>query len=240
MFQIKAAVAKTNKYAVSQGGDTIEVVERPRGGISIVLADGQGSGASAKAISGMVVGKAVALIAQGARDGAVARAVHDMLHSWRNGQVSSTLVMVSVDLHTQTLVISRNGNCPVFLRQHHGWTLMDSYIDSIGFHYYMKPEIIEVPLIPKTTLVVMTDGITHAGRRYANQLAKEAWQEFIQGSTLPCPQAVANDVLQKAISLDRNRPHDDMSVLALGIENNDEPLPISTMTIELPIIKALP
>ena len=47
-MEIHAAVAKINKYATSESGDTLEIVERPNGGISIVLADGQTSGKGAK------------------------------------------------------------------------------------------------------------------------------------------------------------------------------------------------
>ena len=42
--EIDLAVAKINKYASAESGDTVELVERPHGGISIVVADGQRSG----------------------------------------------------------------------------------------------------------------------------------------------------------------------------------------------------
>lgn len=71
-FQI--AVAKVNKYATSESGDTIEVVERPNGGFSVFLADGQTSGRGAIAVSQLVVRKVIGLLAEGVRDGA---ASHD-------------------------------------------------------------------------------------------------------------------------------------------------------------------
>ena len=40
-MEVQIAVAKVNKYAVSESGDTLEVVERPSGGLSVVLADGR-------------------------------------------------------------------------------------------------------------------------------------------------------------------------------------------------------
>jgi hypothetical protein len=36
-MEIQIAVAKINKYAISESGDTLEVVERPNGGLSVVL-----------------------------------------------------------------------------------------------------------------------------------------------------------------------------------------------------------
>ena len=62
-LDIQVAAAKTAKYATSESGDTLEIVERPRGGLSLVLADGQRSGKAAKAISNIVARKAIALLA---------------------------------------------------------------------------------------------------------------------------------------------------------------------------------
>ena len=47
-MEIQLAVAKIAKYAMSESGDTVEVIERPHGGVSVVLVDGQRSGRSAK------------------------------------------------------------------------------------------------------------------------------------------------------------------------------------------------
>src|SRR5438067_8465467 len=115
MPDVQVAVAKTNKYASRESGDTVEVVERPHGGFSIVLADGQGSGRSAKNLSHLVTTKAISLIKDGVRDGAVARSVHDYLFTYRGGRVSATLVILSVDMTSRTLVLTRNSHCPVLV-----------------------------------------------------------------------------------------------------------------------------
>ena len=67
-MELQIGVAKIKKYASSESGDSVELVERPNGGISIVMADGQRSGKSAKRISNIVVRKVVALLAEGIRD----------------------------------------------------------------------------------------------------------------------------------------------------------------------------
>src|SRR5512143_1604179 len=116
-MEIQIAVAKTNKYATSESGDTLEVVERPNGGVSVVLADGQTSGKGAKVISSLVVRKVISLLADGVRDGAAARAASDYLYTERSGKVSATLNVLSADLQTNTIVIARNNPCPVFIAQ---------------------------------------------------------------------------------------------------------------------------
>src|SRR5512133_112773 len=103
-MEVQIAVSKVRKYATSNSGDTVEVVERPHGGLSVVMADGQSSGRGAKTVSNLVVRKVIALLAEGVRDGAAARAASDSLFTERNGKVSATLNILSADLQTGTLV----------------------------------------------------------------------------------------------------------------------------------------
>ena len=103
----------------------LEVIERPRGGLSLVLADGQRSGKAAKSISNIVARKAIALLAEGVRDGAVARAAHDYLRGIRRGKVSATLNIVSIDMETESLVISRNSHCPTLIVEGENLRVLD-------------------------------------------------------------------------------------------------------------------
>ncbi|HEC36231.1 MAG TPA: serine/threonine-protein phosphatase, partial [Anaerolineae bacterium] len=84
-MEVEVAAAKAPKWAMSESGDTLEMIERPRGGLSFVLVDGQRSGRAAKAISNLVARKAIAELAEGVRDGAAARAAHDYLHAYKGG-----------------------------------------------------------------------------------------------------------------------------------------------------------
>src|SRR4030065_1212378 len=98
-MEVQLAVAKINKYASSESGDTVEVIERPNGGLSVVMADGQSSGRGAKWISTLVVRKVITLLSEGVRDGAAARAASDTLFTERGGKVSSTLNILSGENH---------------------------------------------------------------------------------------------------------------------------------------------
>src|SRR5438552_2524137 len=167
MLDVQIAVVKTNKYASRESGDTVEVVERPHGGFSVVLADGQGSGRSAKSLSNLVTTKAVSLIKDGVRDGAVARSVHDYLFAYRGGKVSATLVILTVDLASRTLVMSRNSHCPILLSRpdSEGLTLIDAPTNPIGIYSMTKPVITELPLEAYTYAVTYSDGLMEAGKR---------------------------------------------------------------------------
>jgi serine phosphatase RsbU (regulator of sigma subunit) len=216
-LEIQLAVAKINKYATSESGDTVELVERPQGGISIVVADGQRSGRSAKAISNIVVRKAISLLAEGVRDGAVARATHDYLHTQRGGKVSAELHIVSVDLVTQTLVISRNARCPILMRHENEFVWLDESSEAVGIHRHTKPIITEHRLEPATTLVVFTDGVWSAGAVTGAVIDLPALILSRDPHGTTPAQVIADSILSEALRLDQGRPRDDATVLVLKL-----------------------
>ncbi|MBV7335975.1 serine/threonine-protein phosphatase [Chloroflexi bacterium TSY] len=216
-LEVQTAVAKINKYATSESGDTVEVIERPRGGISVVVADGQRSGRSAKAISNIVVRKAISLLAEGVRDGAVARATHDYLHVQRGGKVSAELFIVSVDLVTRILVVSRNSRCPVLLRRGESVMLLDAESEAVGIHHNTKPAITELGLEADTTIVVFTDGVWHAGHRTNQPLDISRLILRIDEAQKASASQVADALLEETLRLDQGRPQDDATVLVLKV-----------------------
>jgi len=238
-LELQIAVAKVNKYAMSESGDTVEVIERPHGGLSLVLVDGQRSGKSAKAISNIVARKAISLLAEGVRDGAVARAAHDYLRTLRGGQVSATLNIVSVDLGTRTLVISRNSRCPVVILSGAERTLqlLDEPSQAIGTQPGTRPVITELPIVPDLHVIVFTDGVWSAGERYGQRLDVPAFaQETLEHcSHEVCARSLADALLARAVELDQGRPQDDISVGVVSIVARQQRDNVRRMSVRFPI-----
>lgn len=216
-MDVQIAVSKIRKYATSDSGDTVEVVERPQGGVSVVLADGQTSGRGAKWISALVVRKVIALLADGVRDGAAARAASDSLYTEKNGKVSSTLNIVSVDHQTQTLVISRNNPTPAILAYGDQVRLLDEASQPVGVRRDTRPVITEVPVEPGITVVVYSDGLTYAGDRNGNRMDVLTCVKALLENDPPSPQSLADSLLAHAYHLDNGRPADDISVVAVRV-----------------------
>jgi serine phosphatase RsbU (regulator of sigma subunit) len=233
-MEIQIAVAKTNKYAVSESGDTLEVVERPNGGLSVVLADGQTSGRGAKAISMMVVRKVIGLLAEGVRDGAAARAASDLLFTDKKGKVTSTLNIVSVDLHTGTVVITCNNPAPFFIARGENIDCIGSESNSIGTARNTRPVITEIPLEPGLVIVIYTDGLVHAGARVGRPMDVCTSLKAMLEEQDPSPQSIADALLAEAVNLDENRPADDISVMVLKVIKRigDD---VRRMTVRLPM-----
>jgi len=233
-MEILIGIAKMNKYAMADCGDSVEVAERPRGGISAILADGQGSGKAAKITSGLVVAKAAALIAEGARDGAVARAVHDYLFTIKDGKVSSTLTIISVDLDTETLVFSRNSNCPVIIKGQYGIDIYDDAVNPIGVHRHMKPLMHQIPLEVGTIVVSYSDGIQAAGRKQGQTMEQDSILKYISDNPPEDVDYIATGILEHALELDKYRAGDDMTVVAVGVSDRDPDHKIQRISVSFP------
>ncbi len=233
-MEIHAAVAKINKYSTSESGDTLEIVERPNGGISIVLADGQTSGKGAKTVSTMVVRKVISLLAEGVRDGACARAASDYLFTERAGKVTATLNILSADLQTGTIVITRNSSAPVFVARNDRVECISSESVSIGTSRNIRPSITEFPLENGITIVMYTDGILDAGDRTGQSLDICTLIEALLEDQDPSAQELADTILSQAIRLDNNLPNDDMSVVVLRTQPAEIDQ-IRRMSVRLPV-----
>jgi serine phosphatase RsbU (regulator of sigma subunit) len=232
-MEVQLAVAKTNKYATSESGDSVEVTERPNGGISVVMADGQSSGKGAKQISSLVVRKVISLLSEGVRDGAAARAASDYLFTERKGKVSATLNIISIDMQTATMVITRNNPLPVYIASNEEICAFDDECNPIGIYRDTRPLISEMPLEPGLTVVVFTDGLVHAGSRSGECLDIETFLEaHIEEE--PNPQEIADSLLTDAIQLDHGRPVDDISVVVIQVSSHKSDS-VRRMTVQLPL-----
>jgi serine phosphatase RsbU (regulator of sigma subunit) len=230
-MHISVAASKINMWASRESGDTLEMVERPHGGLSFVLVDGQSSGPGAKSLSMQVVRKVISDLAEGVRDGAAARAANDMLYAQRRGKVSATLVILSVELDSRQLLVTRCGNSPVFVRRPGGEVLeLIADAPALGFYRHTRQILLE----PGMLAVACTDGLIHAGSRsgsetlYVPEVVEDIWQ------AQPSAQAVASGLLDRALDLDNGRSKDDTSVIALHVESGVSEGP-RHMMVEMPV-----
>jgi serine phosphatase RsbU (regulator of sigma subunit) len=215
-LEVQLGAAKVPKYAVTESGDTLEIIERPHGGLSAVLVDGQRSGRAARIISNIVARKAVSLLGEGVRDGAVARAIHDYLRTHRGGQVSADVQMVSVDLVSRTIVVSRNSRCPSHIWRQDALEALCNDSEPIGIHANTRPHIVEVPLLPFTYVVQYTDGLPLALDRLEGDEGLESTLVALLRQHPPAQQ-LADSLLSLALEAESGRPRDDISILVVAI-----------------------
>jgi serine phosphatase RsbU (regulator of sigma subunit) len=231
---IDIAVAKTHKYASRESGDTVEIVERPGGGMSVIMADGQGSGRAAKVLSMLVTAKVSALLKEGVRDGASARAANDFLYAMRHGQVSATLDILSVDLKTRTVVITRNGDTACLVATADGSSVMQGTERALGIYPRTRPWATELAINPGLRVILASDGVLHSGARGSNSQFDLA---RVLDGIHPGASAdeIADCLLAEAVARDEGKPRDDMSVVALTLNENSHGNAVRRMRAEVPV-----
>lgn len=218
MLQVEIAVVKVPRHGVLESGDTLEVIERPGGGLSVVLVDGQGSGRGAKTLSNLIATRAITQLKDGARDGVVARAVHDYLYTYRMGQVAATLNILSIDFVSGTIRISRNNPAPFFVLDSGKVQMHNEPSTPIGLYPSTKPVISEAPLHPGLQVVIFTDGLLKAGERYGADMELGNYLAGWQTPSHEPAQALAEALFGRALELDRGEPSDDMSVVVVAVQ----------------------
>ena len=233
-IEIQIAVAKTNKFQSPHGGDVVETIERPSGGLSVVMVDGQSSGRESKLMAGRIARQVISLIADGVRDSAAARAASDQLFTEREGAASANLLILSPDLDTGTIVISRNSPTPVFIAQGERIECLGGESMPIGSSKNIKPSITEISLVQGTTVVMYTDGVLKAGQAIEVGMDVCTMLEALLDEQQPSAQSIADALLKEAIRLDNGAPNDDMSVVVTRLAQHKHDR-VRRMLISLPV-----
>jgi serine phosphatase RsbU (regulator of sigma subunit) len=235
MVEMQIGVAKIPRHGTTESGDTLEVIERPGGGFSVVLVDGQGSGRGAKSLSNLIVTRAMAQLKDGARDGVVARAVHDYLYTYRMGQVAATLNIVSFDQRSGSILISRNNPAPFYVVDRDGIHTHAEPSTAIGLYPSTKPRITEIALRAPTYVIVFTDGLLKAGERYGEDLALGNFLAGWATSSEIGASELADALLNRALELDRGQPADDISIMVMSVHEASIEQRIRRMTVVFPV-----
>jgi serine phosphatase RsbU (regulator of sigma subunit) len=234
MLDIQVAVAKISRHGSLESGDTLETIERPGGGFSFVLVDGQGTGRGAKTLSNLLATRAISLLKDGARDGAAARAVHDYLYTYRMGQAVATLNILSVDFRSARILISRNNPAPFFVIDSRGLHSYNEASMPIGLQPMIKPQITELPVAAYTYVVLFTDGLLKAGERFDEDMELTNYLGGWSASEGRAPQELTEDLLRRAIELDRGEPSDDISIVTLAVLPASAPNQVRRLSMSAP------
>jgi serine phosphatase RsbU (regulator of sigma subunit) len=236
MIAVEAAVAKIGKYATSESGDTFEMVERPRGGISFVLADGQRSGQGAKFISNLVARKAISLLGEGVREEAAAQAAHDYLYAYRRGKVSSTLSIVSLLPRSRRIVIARNNPVPVVVIRPDGTQVLDEPSQPLGWYAGTSPVMSELAMEEGVWVVVATDGLPMAGARRGARVDVAAAVESSLADGVDTAEKLAAGLMSTALTRDDGRPADDISILTIAVHDAPADDRVRRLGIRYPLV----
>lgn len=215
-MEILAAIAKVDRYSSPEQGDKVEVIERPNGGISFVMAEGKISGRRSKSVTMKAVHRTMSLISEGIHDGASARAVLSGIKSEHQNRAEVNLSILSCDLESGTIVITKNHPIPIILIRDGLIDLLpldaDPDDDAIG-----TPSVYQFAIERESTFVLFSDGVYGAGQQTNQVIDLPMELESMLEDQQPTVQELADYILTRAINQDTGRPRDDMTVLVVKI-----------------------
>jgi len=215
-MELQAAISKVDRYSSAEHGDKVEIIERPRGGISIIMAEGKLSGRRSKTIAMKAVHSILSLITNGLHDGAASRAVLSTISEEHQGKAQISVSIISCDLDSHSIVITKNNVIPV-LTVFEGVAEYLRFDSTIDTDHCCVPSVFQFEIEEGRDFVMVSDGILQAGSQYEQPLDLRLLVESLFEDDEPSVQEIADAILNQAISQDTGRPRDDMTVTVLRI-----------------------
>lgn len=215
---IELGVAKQERVSMPDSDETTEIIERPSGGESIIYCNGKRNGQPSKIISSIIVNRVLQKISEDFRDSTAIKSVSDQIFREHSGHICGDLCMISTDFQSETIVVSRCTNVPVYFYQR---GFMDSWhtpAEQIGSVKTLHPSITEIPMEPGTTILMLSEGALNAGK---NTMEADEVEDLIlstiEESSEFSADRMAEFFLKRAITLDSYKPQEDMTVIVLKI-----------------------
>ena len=234
-MEVEVAVAKLGRGGAVESGDSFEMVERPRGGLSFVVANGLRPRGRAKFVSQLVARKAISLLGEGVRDDAAARATHDYLYAYGEGQATCTLNIASVIIAARTIVLARNNPAPVIAVLPGGIEVLDGPSEALGLLEETEPVMTELAVDDDVYVVVATGGFFAAGGRVGRPIdARREVADFFEIGGRGA-ERLADALLDRAVALDGGRPADDMTVLVVAARRRAHADPVRRLVVRAPL-----
>ena len=216
-MEIHAAISKIESYASTEQGNKVEIIERPNGGISIVMAEGKLEGNRSKDVSISAVHDVIKQIAENVPDGAASKKVLSKVQKKYQDKVSINLSILSCDLQSNTIVITKNNITPVVIYESGESRCLPMDEDAEKMRFSSVVYQFEFQL--GQTFVLFSEGVMKAGANTNNpiDICSSAGAVFDEENSEPNVQEVADFILKQAITHDSGQPKDDMTVVVLRV-----------------------
>ncbi|HBO33133.1 MAG TPA: hypothetical protein DD636_00060 [Anaerolineaceae bacterium] len=216
-MEIQAAIAKIDRYSSNEEGNKVEIIERPNGGISIVMAEGKLSGSRSKGVTIKAVHAVLNLIAEGVPDGASARVVLQRIRDEHRDIAEVNISIISCDLQSSTIVITKNNPIPVLIYENGESRFLPLEEDAESHRY--DPVVYQFEFQLGQTFILISEGVQNAGVCNDNKidLRTALGSIYDEDNDESSVQDVADNLLQQAIAYDSGRPRDDMTVVVLRV-----------------------
>lgn len=211
-------LSSVKKDGSSSSGDTHSVVRIADDKFLVALSDGMGSGEKAKTVSSVSLSLIESFYKAGIGSDLILNTVNKLLAI--NTEDSFTALDVSViNLKTCTADFIKYGAPYGFIVGDDGIKIVESSSLPLGILSEIKPSCVRADLKSGDVLILVTDGISDAFGSSSEMI------EFLRSVPALNPQTLADNILNRALSLSDGEKKDDMTVLCVRLFAKKPPLP---------------
>lgn len=203
-------LASQKKYGSLQSGDTHSLIKINEGTFMVCLSDGMGSGKEANKTSSTAISLIESFYKAGIDRSCVLNVVNKVL-SMGTDESFSAMDVLTVDLFDMRCDFIKIGSPSSYLISSDSIRIIDGNSLPLGILDDLKPCTTSFPLNEGDLLLIITDGVSDAFGSSTDLIT------FLKGLKSLNPQKLADDVLNRALSLDNGSPKDDMTAVCVRI-----------------------
>lgn len=209
-FDAVFGLACAVKDSSEASGDTHSVTRLNENRFLLALSDGMGSGNAAKEISSASLALIESFYKAGLKSSLVLNTVNKLLAI--NTEDSFAALDVSIlDLTNCSADFIKYGSPYGFIVGKEGVRIVEGNSLPLGIIDELKPSVCHTSINPGDMIILLTDGISDAFSSSSDMI------DFLRSLPAKNPQTIADEILNKAISLSNGKKNDDMTVLAVRV-----------------------
>lgn len=213
-FMVLPGYAKAVKENETVSGDNYSIIESVKGKLNVFLSDGVGSGEKACRDSERVLDLMEKLLEAGYDIDTGMNLLNSALAVTEEGQNTSTLDVLSLDLYNGMCQFRKAGAAATFIKS-------KSFVEQIvmntlplGIFRDSRAEVVTRELIENDYVIMVTDGVTDALAMGDYEEMLKSYLEDLQETN---PGEMARKILQFALRCSGGHIRDDMTVVVLGV-----------------------
>lgn len=217
-YGILTGTARAIKENEKISGDNYTILEAQNGRALMALSDGMGSGEKACRDSQLVIELLEKCIETGFSEETSIEMINGVLIARAEEENMSTLDICDVDLYTGNVKLIKIGSAYTYIKREDWVEQIASNTLPMGLFQKPEVEVCERKLTEGDYIIMLSDGIVDSIQADNRD---EILREVIAALNSKNSRELANNILQFAIHQSGGRIQDDMTVLVMGLWEND-------------------
>lgn len=213
-YKVSIGNASVSKSGESVCGDSFTALESPMGNIVVAVSDGMGTGEEARYESMTAIGLLNCFVSSGMDITTALDVINSSLMVTSLGDSFATMDMCSVNRHSGKIDIYKFGAETGYIKTKDG--VFSVCIESLPFGVvadYGETKCCTFDASDVSMIILMSDGVSDA----INCNGEDRIISIIKNIRSDNPQYVASQILNDALGYSKQKPKDDMTVVAVSI-----------------------